>query len=291
MLDAIIERNVTPVCAKSYWDHAARSFSVLGPPLKPSPEDIQFAENAVSNWCAEHPARAPQALLLGVTAEIAAMRWPEGSSLLAVDNSFAMVQTVWPGNVLNKRRVVCGDWLELPRASGSCDIVVGDGSMNCLRYPDGFRALARSIRRILRPDGVLLLRSFVLPEVKDSLEQTFADLFNRKFPTVNHFKYQLLMAMQRSAKQGIAVEDVYREWARRKINKDELLTLTGWEPQSLQSIELYKDQDVVHTFPTVAELRSVLAEFFDEVSMSTPGYFLGDRCPSFVLAPRAGVPR
>lgn len=216
------------------------------------------------------------------------MRWPEQFSLLAVDNSFAMAQTVWPGNVPNRRRVVCGDWLELPRPDASCDIVIGDGSMNCLRYPDGFRALARSIRRVLRPDGVLHLRSFVLPEKKDFLEQTFADLYERKFPTVNHFKYQLLMAMQRSTQDGIAVEDVYREWVRRRINRDELLALTGWPAQSLQSIELYKDQDVVHTFPSLSELRSVLGEFFQEVSMSTPGYFLGDRCPSFVLTPRAG---
>jgi SAM-dependent methyltransferase len=227
-------------------------------------------------------------LLLGVTAEIAAIPWPEASSLIAVDNSFAMARTVWPGNIPSKRRAVCGDWLALPQAHASCDVVIGDGSMNCVRYPDGFRALARSVRSVLRPDGVLLLRSFVRPEGQGSLEQVFADLFQGKFPTVNHFKFQLLMAMQRSTKQGIVLDDVYREWVRRNINKDKLMAITGWEKQATRSIELYEGQDVVHTFPTVSELRSVLAEFFDEVSISTPAYFLGDRCPSFVLKPRSG---
>jgi hypothetical protein len=266
----------------------APSFSVLGPPLKPSPEDVQFVEKAVANWSASHPGTRLRALLLGVTAEIATMRWPEVSSLIAVDNSFVMARTVWPGNIPSKRRAVCGDWLALPQANASCDSVIGDGSMNCVRYPDGFRTLARSVRSVLGPDGVLLLRSFVRPEGKDSIEQVFTDLFQCKFPTVNHFKFQLLMAMQRSTEQGIAVDDVYREWVRRKINKEELIALTGWEKQSLQSIELYEGQDVVHTFPTVSELRSVLGEFFDEVSISTPSYLLGDRCPSFVLKPRSG---
>ncbi len=44
---------------------------------------------------------------------------------------------------------------------------------------------------------------------------------------------------------------------------------------------MYEGQDVVHTFPTVSELRSVLSEFFDEVSISTPAYLLGDRLPQF----------
>jgi hypothetical protein len=279
---------VTPVCSKSYWDHVAPSFSVLGPPLKPSPEDIRFVEKAVANWTSSHPGKRLRALLLGVTAEIATMRWPEASSLIAVDNSFEMARTVWPGNIPSKRRAVCGDWLSLPQSPASCDVVVGDGSMNCVRYPDGFRALARSVLSVLRPDGVLLLRSFVQPEVKDSIEQVFSDLLQGTFPTVNHFKFQLLMAMQRSTQQGIAVDDVYREWVRRKVDKDHLTTRTGWEKQSIRSIELYQGQDVVHTFPTVSELRSVLAEFFDEVSISTPAYFLGDRCPSFVLTPRSG---
>ena len=216
------------------------------------------------------------------------MRWPEASALIAVDNSFEMARTVWPGNIPSKRRAVCGDWLSLPQAHASCDVVIGDGSMNCVRYPDGFRALARSVRSILRPDGVLLLRSFVRLEDNDSIEQVFTDLLQCKFPTVNHFKFLLLMAMQRSTQEGIVVDDVYREWVRRKINKDELIAITGWEKQSIRSIEVYAGQDVVHTFPTVSELRSVLGEFFDEVSISTPSYFLGDRCPSFILAPRSG---
>ena len=40
---------------------------------------------------------------------------------------------------------------------------------------------------------------------------------------------------------------------------------------------------MVHVFPTLAEFRSVLHEFFDEVSASTPSYSLGDRCLRFVL--------
>jgi len=280
---------VTSVCTKSYWDHAAPSFSVLGPPLKPSPEDVQLVEKAVATWSSSHPGAPLRALLLGVTSEIANMRWPEASSLIAVDNSMLMARTIWPGNIPSRRRVVCANWLALPRPQASCDVVIGDGSMNCLRYPDGFRALAQSIRGVLRPEGVLLLRCFTQqPASRELPEQIFSDLLQGSIPTVNHFKFRLLMAMQSSTEQGIAVEDVYRKWVDANIEEESLLARTGWEKRALQSLELYRDQGVVHTFPTLTELRAVLGDFFDELSVSTPAYLLGERCPSFVFMTRAG---
>jgi SAM-dependent methyltransferase len=277
---------VISVCTKSYWDDIATSFSVLGPPLKPSSEDVQLVEKAVTNWSSSHPGEPLRALLLGVTPEIAKMCWPEASTLMAVDNSLAMAQAVWPGNIPDQRWVVCGDWFALPRPNSSCDVVIGDGSLNCVRYPDGLRALAKNIRDVLRQDGVLLLRCFVQPAMKELPEEVFSDLLQARIPSVNHFKFRLLMAMQSSTQQGISVHDVYEKWVDSGIDKEWLMARTGWEKRAFQSIEMYRGQDVVHTFPTVSELRAVLLEFFDETSVSIPAYPLGERCPRFVLRKR-----
>jgi SAM-dependent methyltransferase len=214
------------------------------------------------------------------------MRWPDAATLLAVDNSLGMAQAVWPGNIPGKRWVACGDWLALPRPNSSCDVVIGDGSLNCLRYPDGFRAVAKNIRDLLHEDGVLLFRCFVQPVTKELPEEIFSDLVQARIPSINHFKFRLLMAMQPSIDQGISVRDVYKKWMDSAIDKEQLMARTGWEKGAFRSIELYRDQDAVHTFPTVTELRAVLLEFFDETSVSIPAYPLGERCPRFVLRKR-----
>jgi hypothetical protein len=277
---------VTPVAVRSYWDDIATSFAVLGPPLKPSPEDIQSAEKAVADWSSSHPGEMLRALLLGVTPEIANMRWPHASTLMAVDNSLGMAKTVWPGNILSTRWVVCGNWFALPRPQSSCEVVIGDGSMNCVRYPDGFRALAQNICQVLRHDGVLHLRCYVQPAAKELPEEIFSDLFEARIPSINHFKFRLSMAMQSSTEQGISVHDVYEKWVGSGVDRECLIARTGWEMRAFQSIEMYRGQDAVHTFPTLTELRSVLHEFFDEAAMSSPAYLLGERCPSFVLRKR-----
>ena len=132
----------SPAAVTSYWHSLASSYPALRWPLRPSGEDIRVMEETVATWAARHSQVELRALLLGVTPEIADMRWPAASSLTAVDGSAAMARAVWPGNIPRKRRVVCGNWLALPLRESCCSVVIGDGSMNCLPYPDGYRQLA-----------------------------------------------------------------------------------------------------------------------------------------------------
>ena len=270
----------------SYWNSFADSFRALGPPLRPSAEDIGSMEEAAYAWAAAHPGRPLHALLLGVTPGIAEMRWPDRTSLMAVDSSPAMTRAVWPGNISGKRWVVCGDWHALPRAERSCDFVVGDGSINCLSYPDGYRALAAGVHRVLRDDGLFVLRCYLRPELQESPEDVVAR--TAAFPSFHHFKFSLLMAMQRCVCEGIAVDRVHRFWAGLKLEEESLAARTGWEKSAIRTIEFYRGTNTVHTFPSLAELRAMLLEFFDEISLTRPSYPLGKRCPTLVLKPLAG---
>jgi hypothetical protein len=279
----VVERS-----ANSYWVGLARAYAELRPPLRPSGEDIRFIEETVATYACGHPDDAIQALLLGVTPDIATMRWPASCSLMAIDNSGVMAKAVWPGDVPGKRWAVCGSWLVLPRRESSCDIVIGDGSMNCLRYPDECRAFARSVRAALKPEGILILRCYAQPEVQERPEQVFEDALRGEIPTFTQFKFRLLMAMQRSTREGIAVNGVYRFWAGRKAAESLLISRTGWRKNEIDTMELYRDAVTVHTFPTLAESRAVLSEFFDETSVSFPSYYDGERCPRLVLMPQRG---
>ena len=239
-------------------------------------------EEAVDAWACSHPGESLRALLLGVTPAIAGMRWPEDSLLIAVDHSIKMAKNVWPGNIPGKRLVLCGDWLALPLRSASCGVVIGDG-INCMSYPDGFRGLAESVRRGLRDDGIFVLRTFVRPNQQEDPEIVFADRF--RCASFHHFKLRLMMAMQSDVEQGIAVNQVYRFWMNHDVDRDDLSRRTGWARRDIETIELHNGPNTVHTFPTLQELRSVLAGSFGEICTSVPPYLGGELCPTLVLRP------
>jgi hypothetical protein len=277
---------MVPSRAESYWDRFAQSFASLGSPLRPSPQDTQFMHRAITDWAALRPGECLDALLLGVTPEIAEMQWPEHSMLTAVDKSLSMVRRVWPGNVPGKRRAVCGNWLLLPRPESSCHIVAGDGSFNCLAYPQEFRAMAAAIFAVLKDAGILILRCYLQKAAPESPEQVYADLRRGTIRSFHAFKLRLLMALQNNAQEGIAVRHAYGSWADHHLELGSLPSGQGWRKSAMDTIEYYKNSSTVYAFPTLAAMRGVLGEFFEEVSLLTPSYELGERCPTVVLRPR-----
>jgi SAM-dependent methyltransferase len=270
-----------------YWSGLARAYAALGPPLRPDDADIAHMESAVAGWAARHPGRRIHALLLGVTPRIAEMEWPPGTSLFAADNSLPMVRMVWPGNVPRARMALCADWCALPLRESTCDVVIGDGSFSCLRYPHGFRALAGQARRVLRDDGMLILRAYVQPVEQERADNVLADLRRGAIASFHWFKFRLLMALQQSTSQGIAVDAVYRYWASQSIDEAALIAQTGWEAEAVRMMDLYRGKDTIHSFSTMAELQSVLAEHFAESAISAPPRAIEECCPILVAAPRA----
>jgi SAM-dependent methyltransferase len=265
---------------QSYWSSLAHSYAMMGPPLRPSSEDVQRVEAIVAEWAATRTNRALQGLILGVTPDIANMHWPASATLVGLDSALPMTQAVWPGNIPHKRWAVCGSWQAIPRAAHSCDVVLGDGAINCVRYPTGSRGVAAEACRVLREDGILVLRCYVQPAVQESPEDVIDSLRKEPDPSFHHFKLRLLMAMQPSAEQGVAVDDVYRFWARQRLSSEALEAQTGWDRAAIETIEMYRETDTVHTFLNSQELETLLAEFFDVVSVSTP--FL-ETCQIWVL--------
>lgn len=260
--------------AHSYWTGLARCYHLLGPPLRPSAEDLCVFENAVGS----RP-DAETALLLGVTPDIVGMRWPEACSLVAVDGSWPMVQALrLPG-----QRAVCGNWLALPLRSGSCDLVIGDGSLSMIDT-HCLRAMARAIHAVLKQDGLLILRCYLQPSRQERAEEVFADLRRGEIPSFHHFKLRLLMAMQDNLSQGVAVNDVYERWQHEPLGT--LPEGAGWQPAVVAMMDHYRDTGTVYWFSTLPEFRAVMLDCFDEVSLTFSGGYLSERCPILVFRRR-----
>ena len=268
------------------WVRNARQWNLVGPPLRPSSEDLQMVEGVIDRWTGEHPAESLRAALLGVTPELATMRWPPDTALVAMDRSEPMIRAVWPATGLPARAaVIHADWRAMPIARGAFNLVAGDGSINCLAYPHDCRVVAAAVRQMLDAGGLFVLRAFVRPVERESVAAVAADLVSGRIPNFHVFKWRLHMAVQASTEAGIRLTDTWEVWNAIRPDPTALSAL-GFKETILGTIEAYRGSATAFTFPTLEELRAVLAKDFVEISCRMPAYDLGDRCPTFVLRPK-----
>lgn len=272
--------------SEDLWAQQAGQWQRLTSPGRPCAHDLAFNEGVVRDWSAGRG--APRVLLLGVTPELARMAWPAGTELVAVDCSLPMVRDVWPGFPRPGQGAVCADWLRLPLARASRDLVVGDGPFGMLRYPDGHRQLVASVRGVVTEHGLFLTRVFVRPDVAEDPSAVLHDLTAGRIGNFQVFKFRLAMALHRSTADGVRVADVWEFWRRHGPRPADLAGRLGWPPEQIATIEAYRGQEAIYYFPTLAEIASVLGEAFAEVRSWFPPYELGGRCPTFVCRPGAG---
>jgi SAM-dependent methyltransferase len=225
-------------------------------------------------------------VLLGVTPELATLDWPADTSLLAIDKSEAMIQSVWPSwGVPPRAAVRCADWLAMPLDDASVDLVVGDGVYSALVHRD-YAALTAQVRRVLRPAGLFVARAFVAPPEREPVRHVADELRSARIGSFHAFKWRLAMALQASLAEGVCVGDVWRVWSDLCPDREALAAKLGWELATIASIDAYRGAATRYTFPTREELRAELASAFDERACHVPGYELGERCPSLVLTAR-----
>lgn len=262
-----------------HWTLHARQWALVGPPLRPCPEDVAIATAAIAGWTAAH-ARAPRALLLGVTPELATMAWPAGTALTAVDRARAMIGALFaagPG-----RRAVVGDWRALPLPAAAIDLALGDGCLPNLAFPDGYRALAGELARVLAPGGVLVTRLFVSPPAREALGAVAEDLRAGAIHSFHALKWRLAMAVT-PEDRNVPVTAIRDAFDALVPDRAALARASGWAPAVIDTIDAYRGSARVYAFPTLAETRAALGEHLVEIGCHTPGYELGDRCPSLVL--------
>jgi len=265
------------------WARHARQWARVGPPLRPSADDEVLLSRVVETWPRN---RAHTVLLLGVTPEVAHAPWPSRTRLVAIDHSFAMIKAIWAGAATNPAFAVCADWRSLPVAKGACDLIVGDGSLNVFARGAEHHALARALREAIAPDGRLVLRLFVRPDRAEPVETVIADLVAGRIRSFHAFKWRLAMAVHGDHGDGVRLADIWRAWHDAVPDPAALADRLGWSRDVVGTIDAYRDSPTRYTFPTHAEIAAALAPLFKEIERLVPPYEIGDRCPSFIFAPR-----
>ncbi len=274
----------TPTPVLTFWERTARDWKHFGPPLRPSRPDVARFE-ALARVEAERCGGALSALLCGVTPEIADMAWPPGTRLTAVEQSVEMIRTVWPGDREGFRRARQGNWLAPPIEPASADLVIGDGCFISVGFPDGHRDLAASVRRALRPGGLLVMRCFVQPETREPAEKVWVELEAGRIGSFHAFKWRLAMALQQTAEAGIGLAEIWDAWSRGPLAAEQVRARTGWSADVLATMDLYRGGAHRFHFATEAELLDAVAGTIRLESRHVSPYELGERCPILAFRP------
>jgi len=270
---------------QNHWEKHAQQWELVGPPLRPSTLDTDCFTDIIEEWSASNSQDSLAALLLGVTPEIAHMDWPLNARLFAADYSAEMIRSLWAMQDRQDRLAFCSDWRTLPLPDDSVGIVVGDGCFTLLSYPEGYQGLAREARRVLRGDGLLIVRFFVSTDDPASPAQVHEQLLTGVIGNFHIFKFRLAIALQQSAAEGVCVGDVWDNWNAQGYDVEELAARLNWQPETIRTIDAYRGMPARYTYPTVSEVEAALSPWFDPVAQYNHDYEFGENCPTLVMRP------
>jgi hypothetical protein len=237
-------------------------------PLRPCATSIQGYKSLFEQV---RPAdRDAHVLLLGVTPELACADWLRPARITAIDHSADMISHIWPGDAQH-RHAVLGDWLALPVAPQSQDIVVGDGVLNFFSFPEGHQQLAISLSSALRDSGHLIIRAFCAHEHCASPEEIFQNARRGGMTNFNEFKLLLLAALQQGqVHQGVKLATVWELFQQEFPDLQTCAEQTGWSTRVIKTIDLYKNNPAHYHLGTPREIEAAVSGQFKLVKMQLP---------------------
>jgi methyltransferase family protein len=262
-----------------HWRTISQQWSRVGSPLRPGVDDARhFAELLKLDRAA--PFRG---LILGVTPELYRLPWPNGSTVLAADRSPEMIAAIWPGPI---KTAHVADWLELPFADGTFDVVLCDGGSHLLGYPTDHARLSNSLNRVLANGGCFALRLFALPQRAETSAEIWQDLQAGRIANFHVFKLRMVMAKQSTPTQGVVLSQVYDTilgMAGGRLSS--LSDQTDWPFEQVATLDSYRNSSNVYHFLT--EDKSVAAitasHRFSLEDRREGNYPLGERCPTLLF--------
>ena len=264
-----------------HWERFSRNYYLNVPPIRPSSEDLAYCWGIANEWIQKRG--APRVLLLGVTPGLYHLPWPEGTDLLAVDHTQAMIDAVWPGP---KEAALCADWLSMDLPEASRDIVLCDGGLHLLDYPTGQRALIRLLHRVLSEEGLCIFRLFALPSQRETPDVVIRDLLDGKISNLSVLKLRLFMSMQEDAENGVELGDVYDALIKAAPDLEALAVKIGWSKEHMLVINNYRGLKSVFHLLTLEQTIDLFCGDpggFRVLKVLIPTYEPVRRCPTVAL--------
>lgn len=260
-----------------HWPQVARSWGLVGPPLRPIAADLMLFDQAVAGWH-RLAARPADALILGVTRELYQdIGWPAGSRVAALDGSRDMIRAVWPG----PPELAClGAWTAMPFAAASLDVILCDGGFGLLA-PAAQRQVLREVARVLRPGGIFTVRLFAPMGRTGTLDEIAADLRGRRVASLDALKLRLWGALQHSVAEGVRPRDVVAWIHAASDNGRWLVEALGWNPEHVARLQVHVGSPSIYHLASKADLLDMVRELPDLRAgpVGQPAHDFGACCP------------
>jgi SAM-dependent methyltransferase len=263
------------------WPDFSLGWHLLGSPLRPVDQDAGFCEDAVMEWNLLNG--APRVLILGVTPELYRLSWPERTDIIAADSKPSMIDNVWPGP---QNAALLTDWLDLDLPEGSRDIVLCDGGLHLMSYPDEQRQFFRVLSRIISDDGLLIIRLFTPPPKQESPDAILEDLLAGKISNLNIMKLRLGMSIMENYEEGVELRNIWNMVNRVAPDLNKLAANIGWPLEQTLVLNAYEESTIRYYYVTVDQVLEMACcnpGDFEIKSVRIPSYELGQQCPTLVL--------
>ncbi len=258
------------MAAPDGWEDYVRRWAGQLPPLRPHPDSVIAMAKLLEK-------QAGTTLLLGVTPELASLSTPT----IAVDWAESAIRDIWPGDT-EDRHALLGDWRALPLSDVSVGSVIGDGSLNAVRWPHGAHEVACEIDRVLMDDGIIVCRAFVAPDTCEAISVIADEIRTRREPSFAAAKWRMAMALT-DADGNVAVADIHAAFEDQFPDREQLAQQTGWPLATIAEIDAYRGSAMQLAFPTGAMFERVAAPRFRARWVAAGSYPLASRCPVLML--------
>ena len=217
-----------------------------------------------------------QVLLLGITPELQDL----AQKLTAIDINAEMLRSLW-----NRRCcAVQGDWLHLPFPEMCFELVVGDGSLSNLSYPDSYAILFNELKRVLIHGGRIAMRLFTSPQEAEDIDAVVEQASTGSIRSFHAFKWRLAMALVTvNQTPNIPVSLILSVFERFFPDRSKLAHASGWKLDEIATIDAYRNSQAEYSFPSLAHVRQLVPQGLTEKAVLTGSYELAERCPILVL--------
>lgn len=262
------------------WPSHALQWNLISSPLRPCAEDWAVVQEQINLLSQQHS--RINVLLFGVTQELVSLSYPKQARLLAVDCSNEMIQHHWhPKN--ESASVVIGQWEAMPVKHQVIDLALMDGSLNALSNVNKVEKALAQLAVVLKTGGIVVARVFLRPETRESMSAIAADIKANKVGNVHVAKWRIAHALHGALEEGVVLNDIWEAFSSLSSDLGDLTSVTGWSRESISTLKAYQHVRTKYVFPTFSEAESLFKNHFNALSIHTPKYELGDRCPTWIL--------
>ena len=259
-----------------HWSNVAKQFGQTKPPLRPGPWDTELFSSLLRQQHEISPLK--HALLLGVTPEIATLKWPDECYLVALERAVSMIDNHWPGDIENQRSVHCGDWFDIPGTLSNLDVIIGDGCFSLQEFESGYHQLCRSLCPPLSSQGALIIRCFVNSESDKRLVDLLSDIDCSQCFSMEEVKSLLFSALASRESPHVKVRDIWSLWKQLVYEKNISIELMAKVAES-GSFDYYENSQLRLSIPYVDDVKKLLGEHFKNVEVFYSDYKLASFCP------------